>query len=54
MLVYWLFRLTILLTRPLPLRLGYTLAAGVASLCYHFFGRQRRALQANAAQVLKD
>ena len=52
MLVYWLFRLTILLTRPLPLWLGYRIAAVVAEVCYHFFGRQRRALNDNLAWVL--
>ena len=52
MLVYWLFRLTILLTRPLPLWLGYRVAAAVAEICYHFFHRQRRALNENLAWVL--
>ena len=52
MLVYWLFRLTILLTRPLPLWLGYRVAAAVAGVCYHFFHRQRRALNENLAWVL--
>ncbi len=54
MLVYWLFRLTILLTRPLPLRLGYRVAAAVAEVCYHFFHRQRRALNENMAWVLQS
>ncbi len=52
MVVYWLFRLTILLTRPLPLRLGYRVAAIVAEICYHFFRRQRLALNENLAWVL--
>ena len=52
MVVYWLFRLTILLTRPLPLRLGYRVAAIVAEVCYYFFHRQRRALNENLAWVL--
>lgn len=52
MVVYWLFRLTILLTRPLPLWLGYRVAAVVAEVCYHFFHRQRRALNENLAWVL--
>ncbi len=52
MVVYWLFRLTILLTRPLPLWLGYRVAAAVAEICYHFFHRQRRALNENLAWVL--
>jgi lauroyl/myristoyl acyltransferase len=50
--VYWLFRLTIFLTRPLPLWLGYRVAAAVAEVCYHFFHRQRRALNENLAWVL--
>jgi len=50
--VYWLFRLTILLTRPLPLWLGYRIAAAVAEVCYHFFQRQRRGLNQNMAVVL--
>lgn len=54
MLVYWLFRLTILLTRPLPLWLGYRVAAAVAEVCYHFFHRQRRALNQNLAWVLQS
>ena len=52
MLVYWLFRLTIVLMRPLPLWLGYRVAAAVAEICYHFFHRQRRALNENMAWVL--
>ncbi len=52
MLVYWLFRLTILLTRPLPLWLGYRVAAVVAEICYHFFHRQQRALNENFSWVL--
>jgi len=51
-LVYWLFRLTIVLMRPLPLWLGYRVAAAVAEVCYHFFHRQRRALNENLAWVL--
>ena len=54
MLVYWLFRLTILLTRPLPLWLGYRVAAAIAEVCYHFFHRQRRALNENLAWVLQS
>jgi len=53
-LVYWLFRLTILLTRPLPLWLGYRIAAAVAEVCYYFFGRQRRALNDNLAWLLQS
>ena len=52
MVVYWLFRLTILLTRPLPLWLGYRVAGGVAEICYRFFRRQRRGLNENMAVVL--
>jgi len=52
--VYWLFRLTIFLTRPLPLWLGYRVAATVAEICYHFFGKQRRALNENLAWVLQS
>ncbi len=52
MVVYWLFRLTILLTRPLPLWLGYRVAAGVAAVCYYFFRPQRRALNDNLARVM--
>jgi KDO2-lipid IV(A) lauroyltransferase len=51
-LVYWLFRITIFLMRPLPLWLGYRVAAAVAEVCYHFFHRQRRALNENMAWVL--
>ena len=54
MVVYWLFRLTIVLTRPLPLWLGYRVAAGVAEICYHFFGKQRRALNENLGWVLQS
>jgi KDO2-lipid IV(A) lauroyltransferase len=50
--VYWLFRLTIRITRPLPLWLGYRVAASVAEVCYHFFRPQRRALNENMARVL--
>lgn len=52
MVVYWLFRLTILVTRPLPLWLGYRVAASVAGLCYYFFRRQRQALNENLRWVL--
>ena len=54
MAVYWLFRLTILVTRPLPLWLGYFVAAAVAEVCYYFFRRQRRALNENLARVLNS
>lgn len=52
MVVYWLFRLTIALTRPLPLGLGYRVAGFVAAICYHFFPKQREAVRQNAARVL--
>lgn len=54
MVVYWLFRLTILLMRPLPVRAGYKIAAAVAEVCYHFFHRQRRGLNENMAWVLQS
>ncbi len=54
MVVYWLFRLTILITSPLPLWLGYRVAAAVAEICYHFFSRQRRGLNQNMAVVLNS
>ncbi|MEX2247685.1 MAG: lysophospholipid acyltransferase family protein [Dehalococcoidia bacterium] len=53
--VYWLFRLAILLTRPLPLRLGYWCSEYVALLCYIvIFPRHRKALNANLAHVLRS
>lgn len=53
--VYWLFRLAIILTRPLPLRLGYWFAERVALVCYWvIFPRQRKALNANLAHVLQS
>jgi lauroyl/myristoyl acyltransferase len=54
-LVYWLFRVAILLTRPLPLRTGYWFAERVALICYWvIFPRHRRALNANLAHVLQS
>jgi len=53
--VYWLFRLAILVTRPLPLRLGYWFGERVALVCYWvIFPRHRRALNANLAHVLES
>lgn len=52
MLVYWLFRLTILVMRPFPLKMGYAIASFMASLFYYPFRRQRRALNENLARVL--
>jgi KDO2-lipid IV(A) lauroyltransferase len=52
--VYWLFRLSIAVTRPLPLRLGYWFGERVALLCYWvIFPRHRKALNANLAHVLQ-
>jgi KDO2-lipid IV(A) lauroyltransferase len=52
--VYWMFRLTILLMRPLPLRAAYRIAGAVAVACYiAVFRRQRRALNENLARVLR-
>ena len=48
-----MFRLTILVTRPLPLRLGYRVAGAVASACYRtIFRRHGSALRANLSRVL--
>jgi len=53
--VYWLFRLTILLARPFPLRVGYWFAGHVALMCYWvIFPGHRRALNANLAHVLQS
>jgi KDO2-lipid IV(A) lauroyltransferase len=54
LLVYWLFRLTILVIRPLPLALGYRIAAAVSTICYFFFRRQRQALNDNLSWVLQS
>ena len=43
MVVYWLFRLTILVMRPFPLKIGYAIASFMASLFYYPFRRQRGA-----------
>jgi KDO2-lipid IV(A) lauroyltransferase len=52
---YWGFRLSILLTRPLPLRVGYWVAERVALVCYWvIFPRHRKALNANLAHVLQS
>ena len=53
--VYWGFRLSILLTRPLPLRTGYWFGERVALLCYWvIFPRHRKALNANLARVMQS
>lgn len=52
--VYWLFRLAILLTRPLPLRVGYWFSEWIALICYWvIFPRHRKALNANLAHLLR-
>jgi KDO2-lipid IV(A) lauroyltransferase len=38
--------------RPLPLWLSYRVAAVVAEICYYFFPRHRKNLNANLAQVM--
>ena len=54
-LVYWGFRLSIILTRPLPLRVGYWFGERVALICYWvIFPRHRKALNANLARVLQS
>jgi KDO2-lipid IV(A) lauroyltransferase len=51
--VYWMFRLTILLMRPLPTRLAYRIAGVVAVACYQFvFPRHRGDLRENLSHVL--
>lgn len=53
--VYWLFRVAIIVTRPLPLRLGYWFGERVALVCYLvLFPRHRKALNANLARVLQS
>ena len=53
--VYWLFRLSIVLTRWMPLRLGYWFGERVALICYVvIFPRHRKALNANLAHVLRS
>jgi KDO2-lipid IV(A) lauroyltransferase len=53
--VYWLFRLAIVLARPLPLRIGYWFSERIALLCYWvIFPRHRKALNANLAHVLQS
>ncbi len=52
MIVYWLFRLIILLGRPLPPEVGYFFARVIADVCYVFFFGKRRALKAAMARVL--
>jgi KDO2-lipid IV(A) lauroyltransferase len=48
-----MFRLTILVTKPLPLTLGYRIAGTVAAWCYRsIFRRHGAALRANLSRVL--
>jgi len=53
MIVYWIFRLIILLGRPLPPGVGYFFARIIADICYLFFSGKRRALKAAMARVLE-
>ena len=50
--VYWVFRLIILLGRPFPPAVGYFFARIIADICYVFFFDKRRALKAAMARVL--
>jgi lauroyl/myristoyl acyltransferase len=50
--VYWVFRLIILLGRPFPPAVGYFFARIIADICYVFFFGKRRALKAAMARVL--
>jgi len=50
--VYWVFRLIILLGRPFPPAVGYFFARIIADICYFFFFGKRRALKAAMARVL--
>ena len=50
--VYWIFRLIILLGRPFPPAVGYFFARIIADICYVFFFGKRRALKAAMARVL--
>ena len=52
MILYWLFRLIILLGRPFPPKVGYFFARIFADICYLFFTGKRRALKAAMARVL--
>jgi KDO2-lipid IV(A) lauroyltransferase len=50
--VYWVFRLIILLGRPFPTRVGYFVAPIIADICYPFYRGGRRALYQNLTRVL--
>ncbi len=52
MIVYWIFRLIILLGRPFPPGVGYFFARIFADVCFVFFRGKRRALKAAMARVL--
>jgi KDO2-lipid IV(A) lauroyltransferase len=52
MIVYWIFRLIILLGRPFPPKVGYFVARISADICYVFFSGKRRALKAAMTRVL--
>jgi hypothetical protein len=52
MIVYWIFRLIILLGRPFPPKVGYFVARISADICYVFFSGKRHALKAAMARVL--
>ena len=52
MIVYWIFRLIILLGRPLPPKVGYFFARIIADICYLFFREERRALKDALSRVL--
>jgi KDO2-lipid IV(A) lauroyltransferase len=52
MIVYWIFRLIILLGRPFPPGVGYFFARIIADVCYVCFTGKRRALKAAMARVL--
>jgi KDO2-lipid IV(A) lauroyltransferase len=52
MIVYWIFRLIILLGRPFPPGVGYFFARIIADICYVFFSGKRRSLKAAMARVL--
>ena len=52
MIVYWIFRLIILLGRPFPPAVGYFFARIIADICYVFFVGKRRSLKAAMARVL--
>lgn len=51
--IYWLLRLSMALTKPLPLRFCYWCAGPLSMLCYQvIFPTHRKALQENLARAL--